>query len=301
MATEPPSRTALTGGLFALAAAVTWAAFPIYWRLLAGVPATEVLLHRIVWSAVFAGLMLLPGGRWRHALAVAGQPRRLAVLAVTALLIGGNWLVFIWAVNAGRVLDASLGYFLNPLVNVALGMLFLRERLTRGQAAGMVLALLGVTALGLAQGVAPWVALALALSFGFYGLLRKMAPIDPLVGMAIETWLLAPPALAALLWLGGGGHFGTRDRATDLLLMAGGVVSTLPLVWFAAGAKRLRYTTMGFFQFICPIGQFLLAVLAYGEPLTTTHLLTFGCIWAALAVITAETVMRSRRPRTPPR
>jgi chloramphenicol-sensitive protein RarD len=238
----------------------------------------------VVWSVLLlAGLLA-----WRRDRAAFTAPfrvGRLPLLAATTALIAGNWLLYIWAVNAGRVLEASLGYFVNPLVNVLLGVLFLGERLNGRQRLAVAVAGAGVLVLVLRAGHVPWIALALALSFGLYGLLRKRAAIPAVGGLFAETALLAPAALLLLgaRGLAGEGAFGASPGRT-LLLLAAGPVTALPLVWFTVGVHRLRLSTMGLVQYLAPTGQFLLAVALYREPFTAAHAAAFGCIWASLAI-----------------
>jgi chloramphenicol-sensitive protein RarD len=299
----PGSRSARAGLAFGLGASLAWGFVPAYFKLLKHVPPLQVLSHRVVWSVLFLGFLLAGQRRGREVLACARQGRTLLLLSASTVMIAANWYVFIWAVEAGRVMEASLGYFINPLVNVLLGMLFLKERLRRGQAAGLCLAAVGVVVLAVWVGAPPWASLALALSFGFYGLLRKVAHIGPLVGLSVETALLLPLALAALA-LGWGSHghdvlghatataWGAR---TCVLLVLAGVVTAVPLLWFAAAAQRLRLATLGFLQYLAPTCQFLLAVFAYGEPFTRVHAVSFGLIWAALAVYSLDSLRAYRR------
>lgn len=295
---EPARRAGLAYGL---AAYGFWGLVPIYFKAVAAVPALEVLAHRVVWSVVVLALVLSVQRRWREVWAVLRDRRTLGVLAVTTVLVGGNWYIFIWAVANDRVLQASLGYFINPLVNVFLGVVFLRERLSRAGVVAVALAAAAVIWLTAQAGELPWVSLVLAFSFGLYGLLRKTARVKPVPGLMVETTLMAPPAL---LYLGlvasrGGLYFGTGSPRLDLLLIAAGLVTALPLLWFTAAARLLPLATLGFLQYLAPTGQFLLAVLAYGEPLTRDRLLAFGLIWVALAIFTAAQ-LRSRNPSSPP-
>ena len=306
-----PAHDATTGGraasdarargfASALAAYVAWGLFPVYFKALAPVPPLHVLAHRIVWSLAFMGLLVTGQRRWRDVRA-ALRPRQLPAYAATTLLISANWLLFIWAVNAGRVLEASLGYFVNPLVNVLLGRFALGERLRPWQVAAVVLAAAGVLALVLRLGTVPWVSLALALTFGLYGLVRKKAGIDAVVGLLVETALLAPVALAGLTLLGirGGAVFGPGGR-TAALLVGVGVVTAVPLVWFGAGMRSLRLSTMGLIQYVTPTSQFLLAVALYREPFTAAHAVAFGCIWTSLAMYTYDAVVRRPAPPVVP-
>lgn len=278
----------------ALAAYVSWGLFPLFFKALRPVPAFEILAHRVVWSAVFLAVLVVVTGRVGELRGAFPRGRRAIYLAST-LLIAANWLVFIWAVNAGHVLEASLGYFINPLVNVLLGVLFLGEALTRRQLAAVLLATVGVLALVLRVGHVPWIALALAATFGLYGLVRKRARIPPLEGLLIETLVLAPAALGYLTWLGvaGRGAFGGAALTTGLLASAG-VVTALPLIWFAVGVRSLRYSTMGLVQYVTPTGQFLLAVGLYHEPFTPAHAVAFGCIWTSLALYSYDAITAAR-------
>ena len=290
------SQTA-AGVCYALIAYLSWGLFPIYWKLVAAVPALQVTAHRIVWSVFVLILLLLLSRRWSGVVAVLCKPRQLLLLCVTAALVSGNWLVFIWAVQNDFVLETSLGYFINPLLNIALGMVFLGERLRPRQMAAVLLAAVGVINLIFQLGVVPWIALTLALSFGFYGLLRKTAPVDGLVGLSVETLLLLPIALGYLLYLDAKnlGVFLNLDWRLDVLLAQSGWATALPLLWFANAARRLSYSSIGFFQYVTPTCHFILAVAVYHEPLTSAHLITFGCIWVALAIYTLDTVLASRR------
>lgn len=286
------------GVAYAASAYLTWGLFPLYFRALAGVPAPEVLAHRIVWSLVFLAALVTALRRWRGVLAQLRAPGTLATLAVTAVLISSNWLTYIWAVNSGRVLEASLGYFVNPLVTVLLGVVFLREPLTPRQIAAVALAGAGVLALVVRAGRVPWVALALAFTFGLYGLLRKRVPIEAVAGLLGEVGVLAPLALLYLATLRPG-HFGASPRHTALLA-ASGVVTAMPLIWFAEGVRRLRLSTVGLLQYLNPSLQFAIAVFLFGERFTAAHGVAFGCIWASLAIYTAEALSAARRDARSP-
>ncbi len=285
------------GVLYAVSTYLAWGLFPLYFKALRGIPAPEVLAHRIVWSLVLvAAIVAIRSGP--RALAAPFRPaRRLAILAATTALIATNWLVYIWAVQSGRVLEASLGYFLNPLVNVLLGVAFLGEALSGRQRTAVVLAAAGVAVLVVRAGTVPWIALTLAASFGLYGLLRKRAAIDPVGGLLAETALLAPPALLLLAWRAaeGAGAFGS-SAGTSLLLAAAGPITALPLVAFGLAIHRLRLSTMGLVQYLTPTGQFLLAVLLYREPFGAAHAVAFALIWTSLALYSWDAFARSRAP-----
>jgi chloramphenicol-sensitive protein RarD len=280
------------GLAYAAGAFGLWGLGPLYWRQLAHVPAFEILLHRIAWSALF--LVFVMRGRWSDLRRAAGKPRTAALLLATTALIGVNWYIFIKAIEDRRVLDASLGYYINPLVNVALGVVVLGERMRRLQAAAAVLALAGVLWLVKAHGHLPWLSLALAGTFALYALLRKISHADALVGLSFETFVLAGPAVVGLLWLAGRGRT-PPDARTWLLLAGGAGVTAVPLLWFVEAARRLDLKTMGFLQFLSPTLQFLIAVLAFGEPLPRARLLSFALIWAAVGLYCADAALRSRR------
>lgn len=282
---------------FAGSAFLIWGLSPIYWKALAAVPAFEILMHRMIWSFLFLAPLVLLQGSWREFVQAITNRSTLLILLATSLLVGGNWFLFIWAINSGHILQTSLGYYINPLVNVLLGVVFLRERLRRLQSAAVAMAFSGVLYLTLSYGQFPWVSLALALSFGLYGLIRKVAPVSPLVGLTVETLLLSVPALAYLFYLErtGVGAFLRTDAATSLLLMGAALVTGLPLLLFTNGTKRLHLATIGFLQYIAPSGTFLLAILVYHEPLQPSQLLTFVLIWSALTLYSWDSVRHYRK------
>lgn len=284
------------GVIYGIAAYGMWGLVPVYFKAVVEVPALEVLAHRIVWSALMLIPLALARGRRAQILRVLRDRRTLMVLTLTTVLIATNWFLFIWAVATDRVLEASLGYFINPLVNVVLGVAFLGERLSRPAAVAVALAAVGVAVQVAAVGSLPWIALTLAFSFGLYGLLRKTASVGSVAGLAVETSLLMPVAVGFLAWARhtGGLYLGTGHTGTDVLLVLAGLVTTLPLLCFTSAARRLPLATLGFLQYLAPSGQFLLAVLVYGERLTTAHLVTFGCIWIALAIFTADQIRNAR-------
>ena len=296
---QPEERSALIAGFAAFA---TWGLIPVYWKLLKTVPAIEIIAHRFIWTTLFLIVLLTWQRRWPEVRQAARSRSTLLYCIASGLAVSINWLVFIWAVNINRVVETSLGYFMTPLVNVLLGAVFLRERLTRWQSVSVLLALVGVLNLTLGYGKFPWIAIILCLSFGVYGLLRKKSGTRPIPGLFLETTLLTPIALLYLVSLqsGRGLIFGQVHWSFALLLVSTGIVTGLPLVWFGHAARHLRMTTIGFLQYLSPSGSFLLGVFLYHEPFTHNHLITFGLIWAALAIFTTETVHRwhSGRDRT---
>ncbi|AGP42558.1 EamA family transporter RarD [Serratia plymuthica] len=287
------------GIFFALAAYFIWGIAPAYFKLIQQVPADEILTHRVIWSFFFMLALITLGRNWPQVRATCSNRKRLLLLAVTAVLIGGNWLLFIWAVNNHHMLEASLGYFINPLVNVLLGMLFLGERFRRMQWLAVVLAFAGVLIQLWQFGSLPIIGLGLAFSFAFYGLLRKKIAIDAQTGMLIETlWLL--PVAAAYLFLFADSptsHLSANPWSLNLLLVAAGVVTTIPLLFFTAAATRLRLSTLGFFQYLGPTLMFLLAVTFYGETIGQDKLVTFGFIWAALLLFILDALYTQRKLR----
>ncbi len=297
-AAQEASRT-LIGLACAVPAYLIWGLSPIYFKTLKSVPAFEILMHRMIWSFVFLVPVILVQGRWGEFARALTQKRILLPLAASTLLVGFNWFLFIWAINSDHVLQTSLGYYINPLVNVLLGAVFLRERLRPLQLAAVLLAAAGVLNLLLLYGRLPWVSLGLAFSFGFYALIRKTAPVGSLVGLTVETMLLTIPAVGYLVYLDrvGRGAFLHIGFRIDLLLMAAALVTALPLVLFTRGARRLRLATMGFLQYIAPTGTFLLAVFLWGEPLSSSQLLTFALIWTALAIYSTDSVRTYRTQR----
>jgi chloramphenicol-sensitive protein RarD len=290
-----------SGILAAFTAFVTWGLAPLYFKALDGIPAVEIVAHRVLWSALLLAALLALWRGFDGVLRLRQDPRLVGVLALTALLTGSNWLVFVWAVTANRVVEASLGYFINPLVSVLLGALVLGERLRPLQKLAVLLATGGVLWRVVEVGSLPWVALFLAVTFGFYGLLRKRTPVDAVSGLFVETLLTAPPAIGWLLWQGSRGAlaFG-HGAASDWLLPLSGVITAVPLMLFALGAQRLPLSTVGFLQYISPTLNFLLAVLVFHEPFDASHLLGFALIWAALAVYSLDALHGGRSLRRAP-
>lgn len=291
------------GIVFAALAYSFWGLFPLYFRTLAGVSSLEIVMHRTVWSLVFLLVVLLVLRRWAWLPELLKKPRVLAVFSLSALLLSANWLIYVWAVQNGHVLDASLGYFILPLVNVAMGYVLLHERPRPWQWVAVALASAGVLWLTFQAGHVPWIALLLALSFGFYGLLRKVSSLGALEGLALETMILAPFALVVLAWWGGHGQgelIKGELRMLGLLLLAG-PLTAIPLLLFAAGARRVSLSTMGILQYISPSLQFALGVWVFNEPFERARLVGFALIWGALLIYSLEGLARMRATAvTPP-
>jgi chloramphenicol-sensitive protein RarD len=301
-AAEAERRRRLAGVGYAAGAYLIWGLFPVYFHALAGAAPLEILCHRIVWSALFLAGLLSLRGRWAEVRAELSDRRILLRLTASALFISANWLVYIWAVNAGHVLEASLGYFVNPLVTVLLGVVFLREPLSGRQRLALALAATGVGLRVWGAHRFPAVALTLALTFGMYGLIRKRVRVSATSGLLAEVTVLAPVALAYLAWLGRAGqsHFLAAPRFT-VLLAASGVVTAVPLLMFAVGVQRLRLSTVGLLQYLNPTVQLAIAVFAFGEPFGAADGWAFGLIWCSLAIYTTEAIAASRAaPRPAP-
>ena len=293
MASANPRR----GYILGLTAYIIWGLFPLYFKAVQSVPALEIIVHRVLWSALFGGLLLLVWkhpGWWRE---LRDNPKRLAVLAGCGLLIATNWLVYVWAVNNGRMIEASLGYYINPLINVLLGLLILGERLRRLQWLAVGLAAIGVLQQVWQVGSLPWVSLVLALTFGFYGLIRKQAPVAALPGLVVETWLLLP---VALIWLAlhpaaTSSQAAFWGSSQALWLAAAGPITLVPLVCFNAAARHLPYTTLGFLQYIAPTLVLLQAILLFDEHFAPSTLLAFACIWSGLLVYSLDIWLSLRK------
>lgn len=295
-APQDQARKSLEGAGYAILAYGFWGFVPVYWKLIASVPAMQTVAQRVGWSVLALLPLLVATKKIPDLVATLKSKTRLLFLFVTATLLSLNWLAFIWAVTNNAVLDSSLGYFMNPLVNVAFGRIFLKERLKPAQLAAVALALAGVVALTVQAGKVPWLSIFLAVTFSAYGLLRKMAPVEPLVGLSVETLLMLPFAGCYLLWtqMTGSLEF-FKNWSQDVLVALAGPVTTLPLLWFAAAGKRLQYSTLGFFQYISPTCQFLLAVFLYHEVFTRGHLYAFVCIWIALAIYLSDSFIETRK------
>lgn len=291
------------GILYAIAAYGMWGLLPLYWKALQHVPALEILSHRMTWSLGFVLGLLLVRRRWEWLKTAVSQPRTLLLFTASALLLSVNWFVYIWGVNAGFIVETSLGYFINPLVSVLMGVFFLGEQLRKGQWLAIALAGVGVIYLTVRYGALPWIALTLATSFALYGLIRKTAPLGSLEGLSLETALMFIPALGYLVYLESleTAAFGHVDGFTTGLLMFAGAATAVPLLFFAAGARRTRLATIGILQYIAPTLQFLIGVLIYHEPFTADRLVGFGFIWLALFIYSGENIWFSRqRPRLRP-
>jgi chloramphenicol-sensitive protein RarD len=288
------------GILAAVSTYILWGFLPIYWKSLHGVPALEVLCHRTVWSLALLLLLLAWRKQWQWLQQTARSPITLITFLTTAGLLAINWFIYIWAVDAGHIVDASLGYFINPLLNVLLGRLFLKERLRPWQGVAIAIAASGVIFLTLGYGSLPWIALTLALTFGLYGLLRKTASLGALEGLSLEMIILFLPALVYLLHLerAGSASFGHAGAAATVLLAFTGVVTALPLFLFAYGARRITLTTIGILQYIAPTMQFLLGTLVYGEPFSSTRLIGFGTVWIALLIYSLEGFVAGRKQKS---
>lgn len=284
---------------YGVAAYGLWGLLPIYWKALHNVPAAQILAHRMIWSLAFVTVILAAKRRWGWIRPALHNGRVLLTFTATGAILALNWFVYIWAVNAGFIVETSLGYFINPLVNVLLGVVFLRETLRRGQWAAIALAAAGVVYLTFGYGSFPWIALTLAFSFAFYGLLRKTAPLEATEGLALETAVLFLPALLYLLYLEveGTAAFGHAGLQTTLLLAGAGVATGLPLLLFGLAARRITLTNLGLLQYIAPTFQFLIGVLIYNEPFSGGRIVGFVLIWLALLVYTGEGVIRRQRRR----
>ena len=280
----------------AVASFATWGLVPIYWKLLSRVPALEILAHRFVWTIVFLGLLLSWQERWREVIGNLRRRRSALFCLGSGIMVGLNWLLFIWAVNIGHVLETSLGYFMTPIVNVLLGAVILRERLSAWQTASILIALVAVSILAFGYGHFPWIALGLCTSFGLYGLLRKQSGTAAIPGLFLETLFLLPLALVYLVILANRGAltFGPLHLALSAILTTSGIVTAVPLIWFGYAARHLRLVTIGFLQYLSPSISFILGLFVYHETFTRQHFITFLLIWIALVLFSAEAVLRWR-------
>ncbi len=296
-------RSARLGVLYGLAAYTLWGIFPLFFQALFAYEATplEILAHRAIWSFLFLAAIVTVQRRWPELLAALRTPRVLGMLAASTLLIAINWLAFLWAVSTEQVMQSSLGYFLTPLANVALGVIVLQERLRLGQSVGIVLAAIGVLVMAGASGAFPWIALTLAVSFAFYGLCRKTVAVDSLMGLTAETLLMTPLGIAGVIWLEATGRAPAEGWRVYTLLILAGVATAIPLLFFAASARRLKFVTIGFLQFLGPTLQFLVAVLAFREEFDPVKQVSFGFIWAAVVVYIIDSLWAYRFGAQPPR
>ncbi len=292
----------LSGVMCAASAFLIWGLSPMYWKVLRQIPALEIIMHRVIWSFLFLIILLVFLRHGNEFTAALKKPRTFAILIPTTILLGCNWFIYIWAVNNDHVLQASLGYFINPLINILLGMIFLRERLRRLQTVSLILAFASVLYLTFQYGEFPGIALSLAFAFGFYGLIRKVAPISALVGLSVEMLLLSGPALGYILFLyirGVGAIFHISVRI-DLFLMGTAFLTAFPLLLFTLGTKRLHLSTVGFLQYIAPTSMFLLGVFLYNEPLSSAQIFAFVLIWIALFIYSVDAARYYRMSTHPP-
>jgi len=286
----------LTGVLSALAAFTAWGLLPAYWKQMQAASPFEILCHRIVWSCIFLFMIISVQKRWAEVGSILRTPAKIKGLIVSGLLIGLNWFVYIWAVNTGRVVETSLGYYINPLMNVLIGFLLLGETFNRVQCLAVFCALAGVMYSLLGYGALPLFALTLAVSFSLYGYARKKIQTAPIPGLFIETMVLFVPALGYILYKMGASETGfMKNSALTFWMVGAGVVTSLPLLWFATAAKRLTLSTIGILQYLSPTLAFILGVFIYKEPFTRHHLITFGCIWTGVFLYTWETLARLKK------
>lgn len=291
-------RTAATGLAAALLSYVLWGLSPLYWKYLTHVDAMETLAHRYLWTVPFTLIAVLAMRRWPQVRALGAQPRHLGLLAVSATMVAVNSGTYLWGVNHDRVVEASLGYFLTPLLTVLFGLLLFRERLRLWQWVAVAMAAAGVANLVATHGIFPWVGLVVGTSFAIYGAVRKLVPAGSVVGFFGETVLIAPVALVFLGGLGlfgGGGAFVGAGLGTDLLLVGGGVVTAVPFLLYVVGARRLRLSTVGLLFYVNPSLQFVIGIFIFDEPVTPAHFVTFGLIWTGLAIYSIESRLRMRR------
>ena len=288
------------GILAGIGAYILWGLFPIYWKLLEGVPAIEILVHRMVWSMLFVAVILTIQKDWHWLRGAVHNRRMMLTYTLAAILLSINWFTYIWAVNAGFVVEASLGYFINPLVNILLGVIFLGEKLRSGQVAAVILAVLGVVYLTVSYGSLPWISLILAFTFGMYGLIKKTAPLESMHGFSLETLVLFLPALGYLIYreATGVGAFVHEGTAVTLLLILAGPVTSIPLLLFGYSARRIPLSMLGFIQYIAPTIQFMLGVFVYAEPFPPARLVGFSIIWLALLIYSLESVSYNRKSKS---
>lgn len=290
----------LAGFSSTLCAYFMWGILPLYWKALKFVPSYEIICHRILWSLLVTSLLLTGMGRWRRLLVTLKNLKTLIRLSLTSALLAANWLIYVWSINAGHVVESSLGYFINPLLAVLLGVIFLKERLRIGQWVSISVALGGVLYLTISYGQLPWIGLSLAMTFALYSLLRKTAPLDTLEGLFGEMALLSLPCFLTLISMAhhGSSHFLTQGPPTTFLLIGTGIITSLPLLLFVFGAQRLTMTSIGLLQYVAPTLQFLIGLLIYNEPFPLERCIGFSMIWLALILYSLETVYMNHQRRT---
>jgi chloramphenicol-sensitive protein RarD len=283
---------------YGVGAYVLWGFFPIYWKFLHSVPASQVIGHRIGWSFILLAVYILVTKQWQDFRSVAFKAKTIGMYSIAAVLLSVNWLIYVWGVNAGFIVETSLGYFINPLLSVLLGVIFLRERLRPLQWIPVALAAAGVVYLTFVYGRLPWIALSLAFSFGFYGFVKKLAPLGSLYGLTLETGIVFPIALIYLVIVGvnGSGAFLKTGALVDVLLIGAGVVTTIPLLMFASAAKQIPLTIVGLLQYIAPTLQFLIGVFVYKEAFDLAHFIGFAIVWVALIIFALESYFATRAP-----
>lgn len=286
---------------YGIAAYAMWGFFPIYWKLLHDVPALQLLGHRITWSFLLLLAFIFITKQWKDFRSVAFDAKTLRIYSVAGVLLSLNWLIYVWGVNAGFIVETSLGYFINPLLSVLFGVIFLRERLRPLQWLPVVIAAIGVAYLTITYGRLPWIALSLAFTFGLYGLVKKLSPLGSVYGLTLETGIVFPVALIYLFIIqaGGSGAFLHDGSTVDLLLIGAGVVTTIPLLMFASAAKQIPLNMIGVLQYFAPTIQFLIGVFLYKEPFDQTHLIGFSIVWVALVIFWVENIFAHRNPVEP--
>jgi len=285
-----------TGTIYTVSAFLAWGILPGYWKQLDFVPPVEVVFHRIIWTCVFSLAFVAAIGKRGIIKEILSKRRLRGSIALSAVTITGNWLIYIYAVSSGNIVQASLGYYINPLVMIFLGMVVLGEKLNMAQGVALILACAGVLYLGIDYGEFPWISVSLAFSFGFYGLVKKMANLDSMTALSMETLFILPAAVAFLTYRGltGNGSFGSVSVSADMLLIGSGIVSALPLYWFAQGARAIPLSRVGFIQYLAPTMMLLIGVYIYGEAFTPAHSVSFGLIFTALFIYTVSSIIKGR-------
>lgn len=291
------NKETLIGNIYAIAAYILWGLLPLYWKLLDAIPADEILAHRIFWSFIFVTGLIVVQKRWTQLKETISNRKVLWQIALCSVLITINWFIYIWAVNSNHIVEASMGYYINPLIVILLGMLVLKERLNRWQGISVVLATLGVAIITVEYGKVPWIALGLAVTFALYGLLKKLVNIESIISLGIETMLISPVALGYIFYqqVTGPGALGSISLPTTLILFCAGFATATPLLWFGQGARRIPLSTMGFYQYIAPTISLTIGVILFKEQFTVTHLISFGFIWTGLAIYSASKLMKPKR------